>query len=245
MDWPTGAVVAGEQLARLGQPTEPGSLLKIATLVAAFATGLASPDTRVPCEGEATVKGQVVRCSHPRLRHPLRPAEAVAVSCNVWFATVGARLPRARLDGVLAALGLPPTPAGVPMPLVATGMRALPSPPMAWVEALSRLLRQPSAVPLSPDARATLVEGLRGAALYGTANAFSERGLDVLAKTGTANQPAGGTLGVVVAAWPAGAPTRALVLVAPGVAGKDAADLAAAVVANPPREAKPSASLGA
>src|SRR6185503_10554778 len=141
VDLPTGAVVAGERLARLRQPTEPGSFLKIATLVAAFATGLASPDTRVPCEGEATVKGQLVRCSHPRLRHPLRPAEAVAVSCNVWFATVGARLPRARLDGVLVALGLPPTPAGVPMPLAATGLRALPSPPMAWVEALSRLLR--------------------------------------------------------------------------------------------------------
>ena len=85
------------------------------------------------------------------------------------------------------------------------------------------------------------MEGLRGAALYGTASAFSERGLDVLAKTGTANQTAGGTLGVVVAAWPAAAPTRAMVLVAPGVAGKDAADLAAAVVAAPPREAQPSA----
>ena len=42
MDWPGGAVVTGEQLARLRQPTEPGSFLKIATLVAAFATGLAS-----------------------------------------------------------------------------------------------------------------------------------------------------------------------------------------------------------
>ncbi len=182
VDWPAGAVVAGDQLARLRQPTEPGSFLKIATLVAAFATGVASPDTRVPCEGEATVKDQIVRCSHPRLRHPLRPAEALAVSCNIWFATVGARLSRARLDGVLAALGLPPTQSGAPMPLVATGLRASPSSPMAWVEALSRLLRQPSAVPLSRGARATLVEGLRGAALYGTANAFSERGLDVLAK---------------------------------------------------------------
>ena len=62
-------------------------------------------------------------------------------------------------------------------------------------EALSRLLRQPSAVPLSPEARATLVEGLRGAALYGTASAFSERGLDVLAKTGTATQRGGRDIG--------------------------------------------------
>ncbi len=159
----------------------------------------------------------------------------MAVSCNVWFATIGARLPRARLDGVLAALGLPPTPAGVPMPLAATGVRATPSTPLSWVDALSRLLRQPSAVPLSPDTRATLIEGLRGAALYGTAGAFSERGMDVLAATGTANQAVGGTQGVVVAAWPASAPTQAIVLVASGVAGKDAAGLAAAVAADPSR----------
>ena len=240
VEWETGAVVTSEQLARLRQPTPPGSFLKVATLVAAFATGLATPETRVPCAGEATVKGQIIRCSHPRLRHPLRPAEALAVSCNVWFATIGGRLPRARLDGVLAALGLPLTPGSAPMPLVAAGLRARPSPPLAWVEALARVLRQPAMVPLSQKARATLVEGLRGAALYGAASAFSERGLDVLAKTGTPNQATGGTLGVVVAAWPATAPTRAIVLVAAGMAGKDAADLAAVVVAGPPREPKAS-----
>jgi len=232
VEWGTGAVVTSEHLTRLRQPTQPGSILKVATLVTAFATGLATPETRVPCAGEATVKGQIVRCSHPRLRHPLRPAEALAVSCNVWFATIGERMPRARLDSVLAALGLPPTPAGAPMPLVTPGLRATPSPPLAWIEALSRVLRQPAAVPVSRQARATLIEGLRGAALYGTASAFSERGLDVLAETGTANQAAGETLGVVVAAWPVTSPTRAIVLVAPGVAGKDAADLAAVVVAG-------------
>lgn len=241
VDWQTGAVLASDQIARLRQPTEPGSLVKIATLVAAFATGLVSSDTRVPCAGQATVQGQVVGCSHPRLRHPLRPAEAVAVSCNVWFATIGARLPRARLDGVLAALGLPPTPAGAPMPLAATGLRATPTPPLAWVEALSRVLRQPSVVPLTREARATLVEGLRGAGLYGTAGAFSQRGLDVLAKTGTASPAGGGMHGLVVAAWPARAPTRAIILIAPGVAGTGAADLAAAVVASAASEPKPSA----
>ena len=237
----TGAVVTGEHLTRLRQPTQPGSVLKIATLVAGFATGLATAETRVSCAGEATVRGQTVRCSHLRLRHPLRPAEALAVSCNVWFATIGERMPRARLDAVLVALGLPPTPVGAAMPLVAAGLRATPSPPLTWVEALSRVLRQPAIVPLSRQARATLLEGLRGAALYGTAGAFSEHGLDVLAQTGTANQAAGGTVGVVIAAWPVTSPTRAIVLVAPGMAGKDAADLAAGVVAGTPREPKASA----
>ena len=63
VEWGTGAVVTSEHLTRLRQPTQPGSFLKIATLVAAFATGLATPETRVPCAGEATVKGHIVRCS--------------------------------------------------------------------------------------------------------------------------------------------------------------------------------------
>ncbi len=231
VDWRTGQVEQAEELARLREPAPPGSLVKLATLAAAFAAGLADADTRVPCAGEAEVKGQVVRCSHPRLRHPVRPAEALAVSCNVWFASIGSRLARSRLDGTLTALGLPPSPRGAPMPLAATGLSASKSPPLAWIEALARLLREPSAVSLTPAARATIVEGLRGAALYGTAGGFSERGLDVVAKTGTATAAAGGSLGLVVAGWPASAPTRGIVLVAGGVAGKDAADLAAQVVA--------------
>ena len=230
-------MVASERLERLRQPAEPGSLLKVATLVAAFSTGLVTPIPACPVPARRRCKGQIVRCSHPRLRHPLRPAEAVSVSCNVWFATIGERLSRARLDGVLTAMGLPPTPAGVPMPLVATGLRAAPSPPLAWVEALSRLLRRPSAVPLSAEARATLVEGLRGAALYGTSSAFSERGLDVLAKTGTATPAAGGTLGVVVAAWPPALPRVPSCWSHRVWPARTPPTWPRQVVANPPREA--------
>ena len=229
VDIPSGEVVDSRQFERLRQPAPPGSLLKIAALVTAFATGTASADTRVACPGAATVGGQAIRCSHPRLRHPLRPAEALAVSCNVWFATIGHRLPRARLDGVLTAMGLPPTPPDAPMALAAPGLRARHSPPMAWVEAFGRVLRAPPAVPLTAAARAVLVEGLRGAALYGTAGAFSERALDVAAKTGSATL-GGGAVGMVVAGWPAANPQRAIVLLAAGVAGRDAAAIAADIV---------------
>lgn len=230
VDWATLTVADGAELERLRQPTLPGSIVKIATLAAALASGVASHDTRVPCEGRATVQGQAISCSHPRLRHPVRPAEALAVSCNVWFATIGARLPRARLDGMLRALGLPPSPPGAPMALSATGLRATPSPPLAWVEALARVLRPSSA--FTPETRAVIADGLRGASLYGTASAFASRGLDAYVKTGTADAPGGGIAGVAVGAWPAAAPTRAIVVVAPGVAGLDAADLAARIAAG-------------
>jgi stage II sporulation protein D len=225
VDWPSGAVLSSEGIARLQSPAEPGSLVKMATLVAAVDAGIVTGSTRVRCDGEARVEGELIRCSHPRLRHPLRPAEALAVSCNVWFATIGARVPRARLDARLVALGLPPTPRRAPLPLAATGLRANPSAPLAWVEALRRLVGPDT----SADARMLLIEGLRGAALFGTASAFSERGLDALAKTGTAGGAAGSTVGTVVAAWPAAEPTRGIVLIGAGVAGRDAADLAAEI----------------
>jgi SpoIID/LytB domain protein len=226
VDWATGAVVSSSGIERLQAPVQPGSLVKMATLVAAVEAGIVTGSTRVRCDGEARVEGEVVRCSHPRMRHPLRPAEALALSCNVWFATIGSRVPRARLDARLVSLGLPSTPRRAPMPLAATGLRATASPPLAWIEALRRLVGPEASI----DARTLLVEGLRGAALFGTASAFSERGLDALAKTGTAEGAARSTLGVVVAAWPAGAPTRGIVLVGAGIAGRDAADLAAEIV---------------
>jgi stage II sporulation protein D len=232
VEWPSGAVVAGAELGRLREPAQPGSILKIATLVAALESGLVTPDTRVPCAGEARIDGELVRCSHPRMRHPPRPAEALALSCNVWFATIGARLSRSRLDATLVALGLPPSPRRAPMPLAATGLRAAASPPLAWVEALRRLLDDPPAVPMTAGARALLLDGLRGAALYGSAAAFSDRGMDALAKTGTADQRAGGVLGAVIAAWPSVRPTRGIVLVGAGIAGRDAADLAARLASS-------------
>lgn len=232
VDWSSGAVVAGTGLERLREPAQPGSILKIATLIAALESGLATADTRVPCPGEARVDGELVRCSHPRVRHPPRPAEALALSCNVWFATIGARLSRSRLDATLVALGLPPSPRRAPMPLAATGLRAAASPPLAWLEALRRLLGNPPPVAMTAGARALLLDGLRGAALYGSAAAFSDRGMDALANTGTADLRAGGALGAVIAAWPSGQPTRGMVLVGAGIAGRDAADLAARLASS-------------
>ncbi len=232
VEWPRGAVVSSQGAGRLRAAAQPGSFLKLPTLIAAFAAGLVTPDTRVPCKGEAVVAGHTIRCSHPRLRHPLRPAEALALSCNVWFATIGSRLPRARLDGTLAALGLPPSPPDAPMPLAATGLRGTAVPPLLLLDALGHVLRTPATVPMSGQARRVVLDGLRGAALYGTASAFAGRGLDMAAKTGTADAAGGGVQGLVVAAWPARAPTRALVLLAAGVAGTDAAQMAADLAAT-------------
>ena len=229
LDLATSQPIASNRTDRVDAPTAPGSFMKLPALIAALASGALSPDTRVNCTGAATIGGEVIRCSHPRVRHALRPAEALALSCNVYFATIGERLSRSRLDGTLAALGLPPSPARVPMPLVATGLRATPVAPTALLRALARFVTNPRAVPLKPADRQVVIDGLRGSALYGTSGAFALRGVDALAKTGTATAAGGGEQGLVVAVWPATAPTRGIVLLAPGAAGMDAADLAAQI----------------
>ena len=80
---------------------------------------------------------------------------------------------------------------------------------------------------LGAETRRVVLDGLRGAAEYGTASAFRERGISALAKTGTAAMPGGGFEGLLVAVTPADAPTKAVVVMAPGGAGLDAARIAA------------------
>jgi SpoIID/LytB domain protein len=242
IDLTTFAVIDSSQGVRLKTPVQPGSFMKLPTLIAALKAGVISPDTRVTCPGAATIDGVAVRCSHPKVRHALKPAEALALSCNVYFATIAQRLSRARLDGVLTALGLPPVPGGVPMPLAATGLKGTPTPPSNLLRALARFVTDPTAVRLSSAARQTVLDGLRGSAVYGTSGAFAAKGVEALAKTGTADAPGGGIEGLVVAVWPAPAPTRGIVLVASGAAGMNAADLAAGLAARAgPRVRGPSA----
>lgn len=243
VSWPGGAVENGGRTARLQAPVRPGSFMKVPALVAALASGTVSAATRVPCRGEATIDGRVIRCSHPRLRHAVGPAEALALSCNVFFATIGRRLPRARFDAVLTALGLPPAPAGAPMFLAATGLQASSVTAGRLLDAFVRLVRDPGVVPIDAAGRQLVLEGLRGSGAVGTASAFAERGVTALAKTGTATGPAGGVEGLVVAAWPADAPTHAIVLLAPGAGSQAAvlaADIAAGTATGRASEARPS-----
>jgi SpoIID/LytB domain protein len=246
IDLATLATIDSSQPARLKTPVQPGSFMKLPTLIAALKAGVISPDTRVACPGEAIVGGVPIRCSHPKLRHALKPSEALAVSCNVYFATIAQHLPRAKLDGVLTALGLPPTPRAVAMPLVATGLTGTPTTPGSLLRALARFVTDPSVVPLDSASRQAVLDGLRGSAVYGTSAAFAAHGVEALAKTGTADAPGGGIEGLVVAVWPAASPTRGIVLLASGAAGTNAADLAAGLAARTgPRVRGPSAGAAA
>ena len=205
----------------------PGSVIKIAALMAALDSGTIEPGTSIRCRRDIEIDGHRVTCAHPDLGRPLHVSEALAHSCNDFVATMARRLPRAAFDRALGQLGLPPVAAGVPLELAAIGLGGIGATPEQLLRGFVRLVRAPSPVAMRASTREVLIEGLRGCATYGSGAAFAEAGLSALAKTGTAPMPGGGTEGLVVAAAPADAPARAVVVVAPGAAGKDAAAIAA------------------
>jgi stage II sporulation protein D len=228
-DLERGTVLVSARPERLEVPASSGSLMKIATLAAALDTGAVGEHMRLLCRRSTTrVDGRVLDCSHPGAGSPLLPAEALAHSCNSVFLSLAGRLSREQVSAARVVLGLPPVSPAASLSLAAVGLDGALVAPRAWPRLIARLAR--GEVRLSPRARRILLEGLEGATTFGTATALGDLGERVVAKTGTAPEPGGQVLGLVAAAWPAGAPTRTLVLLAPGAAGRDAAALAREVI---------------
>ena len=241
VDVTSGQVLDGASAPAIDTASLPGSIVNLPTLIAALESGAITPATHINCPGFADVDGRRIACLHPRIRRPLSAAEALAYSCNRYFSEVGAHLSRDRLNAVLASLGLPPTRPATPLGLAAIGVDAAPVAPAALLRALVRIVAEPNMLALRPTTRSVVIEGLRGAALFGTAAAFGGRGIQALAKTGTAVVTGGGQQGLVVAMWPADAPQRAAVVVVSGGSGPDAAVVAADIA----RSGRPSSAPGA
>ncbi|MEN3326861.1 MAG: penicillin-binding protein 2 [Acidobacteriota bacterium] len=70
----------------------PGSTIKAFTALAALRAGVITEDTRIRCRGKYKRVDVIDACVHPPKLPRLNPAEALAYSCNYFFATTGARL---------------------------------------------------------------------------------------------------------------------------------------------------------
>lgn len=217
----------------LDTPILPGSVIKAVTLVTALESGAIDAGTTAMCRRVVTVDGVRFVCAHPDLKRPLSAAEALAYSCNSFFVSLAPRLTRDAVNRTRLAAGLPPLGTQARLAPALVGLDGPRVTPRALVDVLARLagVGPDPGVPMRAPTRTVLLEGLRGAATFGTAAALGERGVSAWAKTGTAPMPSGGVAGLVVALVPAFRPTHGLVVVAPGAAGRDAADIAADVVA--------------
>ncbi len=225
----------------LDTPVLPGSIVKTMALVAALESGVITPGSSRMCRRAARADGQTFACSHPDLKRPLSPAEALAYSCNDFFVSLAPRLTREALNATRLAAGLPPIASDTPLASAILGLAGPKTTPRALIDVLVRVTGsgKDKPVPMKAETRAVLLEGLRGAADYGTASPFKAAGISALAKTGTMLMPSGAALGLVVALTPADKPTRAIVVAAPGGAGADAAAIASDLLQPRPSPGSP------
>jgi stage II sporulation protein D (peptidoglycan lytic transglycosylase) len=217
----------------LDAPILPGSVMKIVTLVAALESHTIEADTSHLCRRVVTIGGRRYTCSHPDLKRPLTAAEALAHSCNDFFVSLAPRLPRNIVNDVRARAGLSPISAEANYAAALVGLDGPRITPRALLDVFARLTGADRERPvrMTDLARRVLLEGVRGAATYGSASELATRKISAFAKTGTAPMPGGGALGVVVALTPADKPERAVVVVAPGAAGRDATSIAGDLLA--------------
>ncbi len=226
----TGRLIASQHDDVLDTPMLVGSIMKLVTLVAARASGVADEATRIDCGRLLRLDGRTLDCVHAPPGHALDAREAIAQSCNTYFVTVARRLSRSALSEAAVSLGLPPVPEQASLPLAAIGLDGARASPRRWLTAIRRLVAQEQ----TRRGTSAVLDGMRDAARVGSAASLAEQGIDVFAKTGTAPMPGGGTAGLVVVIAPR--TNRAVIVVAPGASGHDAAEIAGRVLRNDVRQ---------
>ena len=87
------------------QAFPPGSTIKAFTSLAAMRTGLIDSHSAVRCAGQYTTKEFQVVCSHPKSEAPFDLPQALAYSCNYYFARTAERLSNGVFQSTLAGFG--------------------------------------------------------------------------------------------------------------------------------------------
>ncbi len=106
MDAQTGRVRAAvNPQDAYSQAMMPGSSIKPFTILAAVRAGLVDENSRTTCPGRFTGLSFSLPCVHPDHLPPFSPSQAIAYSCNYYFATVGQRLGRDKLTETLRQFG--------------------------------------------------------------------------------------------------------------------------------------------
>src|SRR5215813_12235630 len=106
MDAQTGRVRAAvNPEAAYAQAMMPGSSIKPFTTLAALRDGLVDENSHTTCPGRFTGLSFSLPCVHADHLPPFTPSQAIAYSCNYYFATLGQRLGREHLSETLRQFG--------------------------------------------------------------------------------------------------------------------------------------------
>jgi cell division protein FtsI/penicillin-binding protein 2 len=249
LDIATGRLLAGSHLLEAARTlAAPGSTLKPIVLYSLVASGRWNPSRRIACTRQLRIAGRSLNCSHPPAG-PMDAREALAWSCNTYFATVGATLAPGELRRLLAPTGLLVQTGLAPAEATATfrdprtpdesslavlGVDGILVTPLELASAYRWLALQLAAHPGS-DASQTVQTGLTDSASFGIAASASLGGVAVEGKTGTANVgPGTPSHGWFAGLVPAGQPSAIVAVYLPAGHGANAAQVAAELLAHSP-----------
>ena len=165
----------------------PGSILKPLLLLGALQQNIVASTTTVFCRRDLHIGDGTYPCTHPQSNISFTAQEALAYSCNTWFAALALRFTPSRLLETLRTFHLysvvtPKSPEG--SQLLSLGLAGVTTSPSEIADAyriLSSQLGQSIAKPVA--------DGLRDSVSFGMAHNADASGIDVSGKTGTADNP--------------------------------------------------------
>jgi cell division protein FtsI/penicillin-binding protein 2 len=208
----------------------PGSTLKPFILDAALTARVIGQDATIHCDGHLVIQGHNLACTHPRDIVDLDARQALANSCNTYFAALARRMSAENLRQGLRSYDLALSQHNLQLDapdnraLLALGLQGVRTSPRQLALAYRKLAL---AVPPASPIRAGLLQSVQ----TGMAHAAFIPGLILAGKTGTVDDPGGRShgwfAGILYRGDPASAvPSTVLVIYLPSGNGNDAAALA-------------------
>jgi len=191
-DTPARAIVLHQQTGRIlatygdtASLSTPGSILKPLLLSTALQQNLISPTTTVFCRRDLRIDNQPYPCTHPHSNTPFNAQEALAYSCNTWFASLALRYTTSRLVETLNAFHFyhvtsPESPEQ--KQLLALGLAGITTSPEEIATAY-RILAGQFQLPFEKP----VADGLHDSVSFGMAHSADAPGFDISGKTGTAS----------------------------------------------------------
>ena len=230
------ADVAGQTL------VPPGSTVKPFVLAALLQRGSLRADTSFVCPTKLTIGDRSFDCSHPRMLTPMRADTALAYSCNCFVAHLAEQLRPAELAGELTRMGLAARTgltdsreisgrvenAGTPdqVRMQALGEEGILTTPLALASAYRQL-----ALKLDIPEMQAILQGLKGAVDFGTAQRARVEGATVAGKTGSTLSAAGDSIAWFAGFMPSRAPEVVVTVMLSGHSGgSDAAPIAGQIL---------------
>lgn len=249
LDVATGRLLAAHRLDLAARTlAAPGSTLKPLLLYQLVSAGRWNPAQRVACDGQLVIAGRRLACSHPHAP-PFNAREALAWSCNSYFAALARTLKPGELGQLLQSTGLlsPTMLAGNGVAaefreprgpeaneLVVLGVEGVRVTPLELAVAY-RWLAQQFAAHAGSEAADVVLRGLEDSTSFGIAGPASLGGVPIAGKTGTAESTGmSQTHGWFAGLAPVPNPRVVLVVYLPSGRGADAARIAGEVLARSP-----------